>query len=233
MNTSTIRFACVVACVVALPSFAQAAADIDFREYRLRHVCQDGETPGAVCCAPTECGTGTCVIDSIGKASGQLTLVVDDDVSELDGDVVVGRRLRALTVILETKGKSGVALAQTFQRLDDSSLANLLTSLEAGPADEFGFAVTEDLLSQFVDPTTTGIPLDISWLIYRTLDPETVARMRAAAGLPAGGPEILVVQPTKLKLSRYADASGVADPFASLLRVKLNAYFVAPKPPQC
>ena len=57
--------------------------------------------------------------------------------------------------------------------------------------------------------------------------------MRVAAGLQASGPEILVVQPSKLKLARYADASGVADPFASVLRVKLNAYFVALKPAQC
>jgi hypothetical protein len=215
-----------------LPS-AHGAADLAFRESRLHHVCEGGPTPGVACCLPTDdCGTdGACVIDAIGKASGTITIVVDDDVSQLDGTTIPGRRLKALTVILETKGKHGVVIAQTFQRLNATSLTAMLDALEQGTADEFGFAVDESLLKTFVDTTSTGVPLDISWLIYRTLDPETLARMRANALLDPNGPELLVIQPSKLKLQRWVDE--VASGFSSVLRVKMNAFFVAPKAPLC
>ena len=63
------------------------------------------------------------------------------------------------------------------------------------------------------------------------LDAETVKQMHTNAGLDPKGSELLVVQPSKLKLQNYVEAT--ATPFASLLRVKLNAYFVAPKPASC
>jgi hypothetical protein len=213
------------------PQPARAAADIDFREFRLRHVCDRGPTPGAVCCEPDDCGLGgTCEIDAFGKISGTLTLVIDDDVSEISGAAVPGRRLKALTVILETKGRrTGAVLAQTFQKLDATSLDSLLTSLENGPPDEFGFPATESLLAQFTDTTGTGVPLDVAWLIYRTLDVETLRRIRTLAGLAPDGPELLVIQPSKLKLQTYANHAPADDPLASVLRVKLLTYFVAPK----
>ena len=211
---------------------AQAAADIDFREFRLRHVCEGGATPGVVCCEDADCGLGTCEIDAFGKISGTLTLIVDDDVTEQSGVGVPGRRLKALTILLETKGKkTGAVLAQTFQKLDATTLDSLLTSLENGPPDEFGFAATEALLAQFTDTTGTGIPLDIGWLIYRTIDPQTLERLRTSAGLDPTGPELLVIQPAKLKLQTYANRSAANDPLASVLRVKLLTYFVAPKDP--
>jgi hypothetical protein len=212
---------------------AHGAADLAFRESRLRHVCEAGPTPGTVCCSPTDdCGTGgTCVIDSIGKASGTITIVIDDDVSQLDGTTIPGRHLKALTVILETKGKHGVVLAQTFQRLDPSSLTNMLNALEQGTADEFGFSVDEGLLKTFTDTTGTGTPLDISWLIFRTLDPETLKRMRTNALLDPDGPELLVIQPSKLKVARFVDET--ASGFSTMLRVKMNSFFVAPKDPSC
>jgi hypothetical protein len=214
------------------PRLAGAAADIDFRESRLQHRCVKGPTPAAICCEDADCGLGgTCEVDAAGKISGTLTLVVDDDVSRLDGTSLTGHRLKALTVILETKGKNGAFLAQTFQNLDPNNVQDLVTSLEEGPHDEFGFAVDETLLGQNVDPSGTGIPLDITWLIYRTLDPETVSRMRVNAGMTPTGPETLVVQPAKLKLQRYGNET--ASGFASVLRVKLATYFVLPKPPQC
>jgi hypothetical protein len=230
MRTLVVSVSLLVSCLA--PRIASAAADLDFRESRLQHRCDRGPTPGVVCCEDADCGVGgLCIVDSIGKISGVLTLVVDDDVSQLDGAAVPGRHLKALTVILETKGKNGVMLAQTFQRLDASSLTALLDGLEQGTADEFGFSVDEGLLALNTDPTTTGIPLDVAWLIFRTLDPETLVRMRTNAGLLPNGPELLVVQPNKLKLQRYAKET--ASNFASVLRVKMQTYFVAPKPPQC
>ncbi len=222
-----------LACIApALP--AHGAADPTFREFRLRHVCKGGANDGNVCCNPTgDCGTSSCVVDSIGKVSGVLTFVVDDDVSELVDDATVpGRRLKALTVMLETKGKNGVLIAQTFQGLDASSLSNLLDSLENGTRDEFSFSVTEAQLKNAVDTSGTGLPpFDVMWLVFRTLDPQTIARMRTNAGLPANGPEELVVQASHLKLDRWTDE--VDSSFASVLRVKMNAYFVAPKGPPC
>jgi hypothetical protein len=223
----------------------QAAADIEFREFRLRHLCKGGTTDGQVCCEPTDCVAqgGVCTLDSIGKASGLLTLVVDNDVSDLDGSKLASTQVRALTAILEVKGKTKRILAQTFQHLDETSIQTLLQGLHEGPRDEFGFRVTEGLLNQFVDTTGTGVPLDIEFLIFRTLDPETLKQLRTDAGLDPNGPELLVIRAQKLKLDRYeahvnlvdpTDFDSVdQDPFGTVLRVKVNAFFVAPKPATC
>jgi hypothetical protein len=214
------------------PPSAHGAAQLDFRESRLRHVCKGGDAEGTVCCLPDpQCGTGTCVVDAVGKISGTLTIVVDDDVSELTGTTLPGRRLKALTVIFETKGKTGIVVAQTFQRLEGATLDEFLTGLEQGTPDEFGLSIDENLMKLTTDTTGTGVPLDVTWLIFRTLDPETLVRMRTSAGLTPNGPELLVVQPSKLKLQRYVDET--ASGFASVLRAKVNTYFVAPKPAQC
>ena len=143
-----------------------------------------GASEGTVCCLPDpQCGTGTCVVNATGKISGVLTLIVDDDVSQLTGATLPGRRLKALTVIFEAKGKTGVVAAQTFQRLQGNTLDDFLTGLEQGTPDEFGLAVDETLMKLNTDTTGTGVPLDVTWLIYRTLDPETLVRMRTSAGL--------------------------------------------------
>jgi hypothetical protein len=186
--------------------------------------------PSAVFPDP-QCGTGTCVVNATGKISATLTLIVDDDVSQLTGATLPGRRLKALTVIFEAKGKTGVVAAQTFQRLQGNTLDDFLTNLEQGTPDEFGLSVDEGLMKLNTDTTSTGVPLDVTWLIYRTLDPETLVRMRTSAGLAPNGPELLVVQPSKLKLQRYVDETATG--FASVLRTKVNTYFVAPKGPPC
>jgi hypothetical protein len=234
----------VVTCGLRAPD-VRAAADIGFREFRLRHVCVGGASDGQVCCEPTDCAPdGVCTLDSIGKASGILTLVVDNDVSDLDGSKLASTQARALTAILETKGKTKRILAQTFQHLDETSLQTLLQGLHEGPRDEFGFRVTEGLLNAFVDTTGTGVPLDIEFLIFRTLDPETLKQLRADALLDPNGPELLVIRAQKLKLDRYEAHvnltnpndldSADQDPFATVLRVKVNMFFVAPKPvPPC
>jgi hypothetical protein len=222
-------------------SSAWAAADLAFREARLRHVCEGGTAEGTVCCtdpgSPDVCGAeGTCVLDAFGKISAILTLIIDDDVSKQNNDVVAGRRLRGFTLLLETKGKkTGALLAQTFQNLEGTTLAEFLDNLEEGAADEFGFNATEQNLHDFVlpNPPPPNGTTDLSWLIYRTIDPETLRRLRTSAGLDPDGPELLVIQPSRLKLDRYQDASATDNPHASVLRVKMNTFFVAPKDPSC
>jgi hypothetical protein len=214
------------------PPSAHGAAQLDFRESRLQHVCKGGDKEGTICCLPTpDCGTGTCVVDATGKISGTLTLIVDDDVTELTGTTLPGRRVKALTVLFEVKGKTGIVVGQTFQRLEGTTLDEFLTNLEQGTPDEFGLSIDEGLMKLTTDTTGTGVPLDVTWLIYRTLDPETLIRMRTSAGLSPNGPELLVVQPSKLKLQRYVDETATG--FASVLHAKVNTYFVAPKPAQC
>ena len=232
-----------IAVLLGVPVLAQAAADLNFREFRLRHVCKKGPTEGAVCCAADECGEGgTCVVDATTRLSGRLTIIVDDDVSGLDGSKL-DTKVRALTTLLEIGGKKGPGLAQTFQRLDDTDLASLLASLAAGPPDEFGFVASEGLLTTYVDATGLGTPLDVSFLIYRTLDAESLREMRINAGLDPNGPELLVIEPRGLKLDRWVDrytptipgdnGSPDTDPFGSVLRVKLKGFFVLPKPAEC
>jgi len=231
-----------IALLVLLPAVAHGAADLNFREFRLRHVCKGGAFNGQVCCAADECGTGTCVVAATTRVSGMLTLIVDDDVGGIDG-AKLDTKVRAVTTLLELGGKKGPALAQTFQRLDDASLGAMLAALAAGPVDEFGFAVSEGLLSTFVDASGTGVPLDVSFFIYRTLDVETLRAMRVVAGLDPDGPELLVIEPRGLKLERWVDRyepsvpgnneSPDADAFGSVLRIKLKGVFVEPRPPQC
>jgi len=231
-----------IAGLVLLPAAAQAAADLNFREFRLRHVCKGGALDGEVCCAADECGTGTCVVDSTTRVAGTLALIVDDDVGGIDGSKL-DTKVRAVTTLLELGGKKGPALAQTFQRLDDASLSAMLAGLAAGPVDEFGFAVSEGLLSTFVDATGTGVPLDVSFFIYRTLDVETLRAMRVVAGLDPDGPELLVIEPRGLKLERWVDHftpsvpgnndSPDTDAFGSVLKIKLKGFFVQPRPAQC
>jgi|SRR5581483_1219623 len=237
----------VLVFVLAVPLLqqtpARAAADLTFREFRLRHVCKGGPTPGAICCAADECGTGTCVIDFLAqsKVSGTLTIVIDNDVSDLNGTRLADAQVRALTTILELSG--GEILAQTFQQLNGADLDSLIQGLKEGPKDEFGFGDSEGLLEENVAPAVPGGRPDVSFLFFRTLDAETIAALRERAGLPPGGPEKLVVQEDKAKPLIYVNHFSPAtagdieskdtDPFASVLRVKLTARFVAPKPPEC
>jgi hypothetical protein len=233
-----------VAALAAVPAVAQAAADLNFREFRLQHVCKGGPTPGIICCGePDECGAGgTCIVDARTRVSGKLTIIVEDDVGGIDGSKL-DTEVHAVTTLLELGGKKGPALAQTFQRLDDTDLATMLTELAKGPPDEFGFAVSEGLLETFVDSTGLGTPLDISFLIYRTLDAESLREMRVNAGLDPDGPELLVIDPKGLKLERWVDhfeptvpgdnTSPDTDEFGSVLRVKIKGFFVLPKPTEC
>jgi hypothetical protein len=146
-----------IAALAALPAVAQAAADLNFREFRLRHVCKKGPTPGAVCCAADECGVdGACIVDATTRVSGELTLIVDDDVGDING-AKIDTKAHAVTTLLELGGKKGPGLAQTFQGLDDTDLASLLASLTEGPTDEFGFNVSEGLLKTFVDSTGCNV----------------------------------------------------------------------------
>lgn len=236
----TTRFGWLALAILGMATAAHAAADPHFKEFLLRHVCNGGPTPGAVCCDVDQCGKGgTCVVDSIGKLSGTLTLIADDDVTDLDGSHLTGQQVRALTTVIEFKRKTLPLLAQTFQGLNGTDLPSLLASLANGATDSLAFSIHESQLVGAVDPNTG----DVSFLIYRTLDPDTTARLRTEAGLPATGPEILVVTPSKLKLVRFENhfapsnpndsTSPDTDPFATVLRVKATASYVAPKPAQC
>jgi len=244
MFARRLRRLLAVGLLVGIPAAAQAAADLNFREFRLRHVCKKGPTDGAVCCGePDECGLGgTCVVDATTKVSGELTLIVDDAVGGIDGSKL-DTPVHAVTTLLELGGKKGPALAQTFQNLDDTDLATMLAELAKGPQDEFGFPVSEGLLETFVDATGLGEPLDVSFMIYRTLDAESLREMRVNAGLDPDGPELLVIEPKGLKLDRWVDrftpttpgdnTSPDTDGFGSVLRIKLKGFFVLPKPEEC
>src|SRR5262245_18095340 len=119
-----------VSALLAVPVVAHAAADLNFREVRLQHLCKGGPTEGAICCGePDECGVGgTCILDARTRVSGKLTIIADDDVGGIDGSKI-DTKVHAVTTLLELGGKTRPALAQTFQGLDDTSLATLLASL--------------------------------------------------------------------------------------------------------
>jgi hypothetical protein len=238
----TARFGVTLAMVLAFAPLARGAADLDFRESRVGHVCKGGANNSAVCCEDGDCPGGSCIVDySKNKLSGTLTIILDNDVRNGDGSGLA-TQVRAGTVLFEAPGKSGPLLAQTYQKLDGSSLAALVSSLGEGPTDEFGFPASEGLLKANVQPAVPG-PIDVSFLFFRTVDAEMVKELRIAAGLPPVGPELVVVQEDKASLRRYVnrfapsvpgDINSVdTDPMASVLKVKVTFRFVPPKPPQC
>ena len=221
----------------------RAAADLEFRESRVRHVCKRGPSDGAVCCTADDCPDGKCIVDYLPKTSfgGTMTFIVDNDVSNLDGGRLSQGQVRALTVVLEL-GKQEPVIAQTFQKLDGSSLDALVEGLRTGPTDEFGFEIGEGLLESEVTQAGTAEDIDVSFLFFRMFDAETQRALRVAAGLPPEGPEKLTVQLDKAKPLLFADHftpatadpdSPDTDPFATVLRAKVTLRFVALAPPEC
>jgi hypothetical protein len=241
---SRLALATVAAATLLRVAPVHAAADLDFRESRLQHVCKGGNNGGNVCCNDGDCPGGTCIVDylSTKKISGTLTLVIDNDVSNIDGGRLAGVQVRSLTTILELKGK-GPILAQTFQKLDGQNLQSLVSGLTEGPTDQFGFNSSEGLLAENAQPGGAGTVLDVSFLFFRSVDDETLKAIRLEVGLPPTGPELLVVQGDKASPVRFENHfapenagdidSHDNDPFSSVLRAKVTLRFVLPKPPQC
>src|SRR5262249_53427448 len=140
---------------------------------------------------------------------------------------IAGQQVRAVTTILELKGKTGPVLSQIFENLDGADFATLTKSLSDGPEDQFHFNSSEGLLAQNVQPGGAGTGIDVSFLFFRMFDAETEAQLRAVAGLPPTGNEILVVQENKATPQKYVNHfdpttsgdidSADKDPFASLL----------------
>jgi hypothetical protein len=228
---------------VGTAATARAAADLEFRESRVRHVCKRGPSDGNVCCRADDCPEGQCVVDYVPKTSfgGTMTFIVDNDVTNLDGARLSGVQVKALTVMLDL-GKREPLIAQTFQNLDGSSLQALIDALKTGPVDEFGFDINERTLEDELTQAGTLQEIDVSFLFFRMFDAETQRALRVAAGLPPEGPEKLTVQLDKAKPVVYADHFTPAstdpdaddtDPVATVLKVKVTLRFVALAPPEC
>jgi hypothetical protein len=150
-----------VAGLLAAPKFAQAAQGSPNRDPR---VCQGGQNVGQSCTDDTQCPQSTCepnFVRGLGSVFfAELTLIVDDDVSKYDGTEQVSDVI-AVTVLLETyaKGKK-YHLAQTYQKLEGSDFAALVTALQAGPiiadTDRSRGEVNESKLNDALDPSFIG-----------------------------------------------------------------------------
>jgi len=229
------RWALALALAALAPATVRAAVDCTVREPALRHVCDGGGNDGLVCdpdftnipdpldcrterpAQDDQCPNGTCVIDFLsGKGTtfkGVLTVVIDENVSNVNEEPVAVANVVAVTVLLDL-GKLGT-LAQTYQNLETADL-NALTQ---APADTFGVPLTENLLrlqAQEVD----GKPRVVNDLIFRSNEAEMATALRALFNITAGTPVV-----TKVSGVRFTDGPTT---LGTVLQMKIKGAFVNP-----
>jgi hypothetical protein len=233
MSSRSLVLASVVS--LALCGAAHAAVDCTVREPNLPHKCKGGSNDGVACtpvvpdtqpdslickvarpAANDGCPGGVCEIQFVqgAKISGLMTLIVDENVSQFDGQQQT-QNVVAVTVLLDL-GKSGI-LAQTYQTLDGT-----LAGLTNAPTDPFGVPLSENLLGvETQDYDFTNKAKIINDLVFRGTDTEMADALRQKLGVASGEPAV-----TKVGSVRYEDqrASGLG----SVLRMKVKGLFVEP-----
>jgi hypothetical protein len=205
---------------------AHAAVDCTVREPDVKHVCASGPLAGQVCdpdvsnledplmCSTSRpavndsCQGAKCTIDLAkdAKFSGTMTLIVDENVSQVSDDQTSNGV--AVTVLLDL-GKDRL-LTQTYQTLADPTVA---------PSDTFGVTLGEQTLRNQALLRPDGKAAALNDLLYRPQDTELAAALRAlfsATGTP------VITKVSKVTLSDRPDGLG------TVLRVKIKGGFVQP-----
>jgi hypothetical protein len=216
----------------AAPLTAHAAVDCTAREPGLAHVCSGGPNDGLACtpdltgvdpliclsARPAEadgCAGAKCVIkfeDGV-KFSAELLIIVDDNVSQPDGDQTIQNAV-AVTVVFNFGGKKGI-IAQTYQNLSGPDLASLSTA----PADTFGVPLTEQLLRQEALLRPDGKAAIVNDLLFRPQDDDLAQALRTMVGA-LGNP--VVIKVSSVILNDHTDGT------ATTLRMKVKGGFVLP-----
>jgi hypothetical protein len=229
---------CLVALIVlvVLPAVAPAAVDCTAREPGLPHVCASGANAGnscnvdftgadtLVCSAsrpsPNDCGSGvkcTMVFEKNATFSGVMLIMVDENVSQLDGNQSIQNAV-ALTVVFDL-GKKGI-LSQTYQTLSGATLlADFQADLATAPTDSFGVQLSEQRLRDETQLRPDGKAAIVNDLLFRPDDTELAEALRTMF-VTAGTPVILKV--SSVTLQDHPDG------LATVLRLKVKGGFVAP-----
>lgn len=228
----SIRRMLVLALLAAVPGLARAAVDCTAREPGLPHVCDKGPNAGLTCVPdfstvtdPLTCSVSrpsqndfclgakcTMVFDKGATFSAIMTMIVDNNVSALDGSQTIQNAI-ALTVVIDL-GKRGL-LSQTYQSLSGTDLS----SLTSAPTDTFGVGIDEQRLQSETDLRPDGKAAIVNDLLFRPQDSELADALRAifaATGIP------VVTKVSSLSLTDRR-----ADGLASVLRLKVKGGFVA------
>jgi len=135
-STKPLLAAAALAILVS-PAWGGAPAP-ETREAHLLRSCSGGSGPATPCVSDTECAPGTCEVEFLQgpNTSHQavVTLLVDDEVGKFD-DTEAFPDVVAVTALLEVDGPDGRRhlFGQTYQNLQGTTLAKLVSSLQAGP----------------------------------------------------------------------------------------------------
>ena len=222
---SFLRFV-VVAIGLLAAAGVHAAVDCTVREPDLTHVCAKGPNAGLACvpdftgvadplvCSTSRlsqndfCAGAKCelALATNAKFSGTMTIIVDENVSQLDDGQ--SQNDVAATVLLDL-GRDGL-LSQTYQNLADPTLV---------PTDTFGVALGEQTLRNQAVLRPDGKAAAINDLLFRPQDAELADALRALMGA-TGTPVITKV--SNVVLSDKPDGLG------TVLRVKIKGGFVQP-----
>ena len=212
-----------------LSGAARAAVDCTQREPDLPHVCASGPLEGQACqpdlsnvedpliCSVSRpalnnsCQGAKCTLNLAKdvKFSGTMTIIVDENVSQLNDGF--SQNNVAATLVLDL-GK-GRILSQTYQDLGDSTFV---------PTDSFGVSLTKQTLRNQADPHFNdpgGKPAAVNDLLFRPQDDEMAAALRALLGATG--------TPVVTKVSRVL-LSDRTDGLATVLTVKIKGGFVQP-----
>jgi hypothetical protein len=220
-----------LAVLVMLPALARAAVDCTAREPLLPHVCASGANEGQSCdpdftgadplvCSATRpalndaCLGAKCtmVFEKSASFSGVMLIIVDENVSQLDGSQSIQDAV-ALTVVFDF-GKKGI-LSQTYQ-----NIATSLADLESGPTDTFGVTMNEQTLRSEAQLRPDGKAKIVNDLLFRPQDTTLADALRAMFSPVGGTPVILKVGSVTLQ--------DHPDGLATVLRLKVKGAFVAP-----
>lgn len=184
------------------------------------HVCKGGPNKNSQCERNADCPNSTCVLDIV-KGPGttfmaDLTIIPDDNVSTATGDEGVSN-VKAVTILLEfTKNKQRHLLAQTYQGLQGTTYAALVSALQTAPLPIVG---TETLMKDAVENQ-----LILNYLLATIQgDSHLLDAIRAISGV-SGFPTIVEVPKTITKSVTYYDRQ--ADALASVFRLKVKIGFL-------
>ncbi|HXJ33272.1 MAG TPA: hypothetical protein VMS22_04460 [Candidatus Eisenbacteria bacterium] len=220
-----------IAALAALPAVARAAVDCTAREPLLPHVCASGANEGSTCqpdftgadtliCSASRpaqndtCGGAKCtmVFEKGANFSAEMLIIVDDNVSQMDGAQSINNAVAATVVF--NLGKNGF-FAQTYQTLGAD-----LASLTQAPVDDFGVTLDEQRLRQEMLPhpneTKAAIVND---LLFRPQDTDLADALRALF-VTTGTPVVFKVSSPVL--------SDHTDGLATVMRLKVKGGFILP-----
>ncbi len=222
----------VATLLIAADSAYAASPVSQLREAQLPHVCKGGSRKGLPCTDDAGCPNSKCEISFLSGPDAtfeaEVTLIVDDDVSEFDGTEEVSGVIAA-TVLLEIKDKGETHfLAQTYQNLKGHDFKALTDALRAGPfLADTGSPVSNRRAAEFrLNEALTDDPFPsiLDDFLFEEGDSEMADAVRALFGVT--GRPVVVDVPKDASFVERSDH--VADGLASLVRLKVKVRFVAP-----